>query len=186
MKRGHLISVRNQFCRKSKLFGSPLLYFNFKSFLDAKPSSFIRYQCILEDSGILFTERSNFYKLKSGVLISVTNQFCRISELFGSPLLYFNFTSFLDPNSSSLIRFQCILHDSGVPFSGFWNFYKLKSGDLISSANQFCRLSELFGPPFCILVLKVLRTEFLPHSLDFNAFYMIYEHLSQSLQLFVN
>ena len=47
-------------------------------------------------------------------------------------LLYFKFKSFKDPNSSSFIRFECILHDSGVTFSDFWNFYKLKSGHLIS------------------------------------------------------
>ena len=72
-----------------------------------------------------------------------------------SPLLYFNFKSFLDPNSSPFISFQCILYDSGVLLSGFSNFYKLKRGDLISGGNQFCRMSELFGPPFSISILKV-------------------------------
>ena len=83
-----------------------------------------------------------------------------------SPLLYFNFKSFTDPNSSSFIRFQCILHDSGVLFSESWNFYKLKRGDLISGGNQFCRKSELFGPPFCISILKVLWIQIHLHSLD--------------------
>ena len=41
--------------------------------------------------------------------------------------LYFLLKSFADPNSLSFIRFQCILHDSGVPFSESWNIYKLKS-----------------------------------------------------------
>ena len=72
-----------------------------------------------------------------------------------SPLLYINFKSFLDPNSPSFIRFQSILHESGRLFSESWNFYKLKRGDLISGGNQFCRMSELFGPPFCISILKV-------------------------------
>ena len=72
-----------------------------------------------------------------------------------SPFLFFNFKSFLDPNSWSLIRFQSILHESGRLFSESWNFYKLKRGDLISGGNQFCRMSELFGPPFCISILKV-------------------------------
>ena len=103
-----------------------------------------------------------------------------------SPLLYFNFKSFMDPNSSSFIRFQCILHDSGVLFSESWNFYKLKRGDLISGENQFCRKSELFGPPFCISILEVLSTEFLRHSLDFNAFCMIQEYFSQSLEISTN
>ena len=103
-----------------------------------------------------------------------------------SPLLYFNFKSFLDPNSSSFIRFQCILHDSGVLFSESWNFYKLKRGDLISWGNQFCRKSELFGPPFCIWIIKVLSTQIRCHSLDFNAFCMIQEYFSQSLEISTN
>ena len=92
-----------------------------------------------------------------------------------SPLLYLNFKSFIDPNSSSLIRFQCILHDSGVLFSESWNVYKLKREVLISGWNQFCKRSELFRPPFCISILKVLWTQILPDLLDFNAFFMIQE-----------
>ena len=103
-----------------------------------------------------------------------------------SPLLHFNFKSSKYPISSSFIRFQCILHDSGVLFSESWNFYKLKRGDLISVGNQFCRMSELFGPPFCISILKVLWTQFLCHSLDFNAFCMIQEYFSQSLEISTN
>ena len=97
-----------------------------------------------------------------------------------SPFPYFNFKSFMASNSLSFIRFQCILHDSGVLFSESWNFYKLKRGDLISWGNQFCRKSELFGPPFCISILKVLWTQILSHSLDFNAFCMIKEYFSQA------
>ena len=100
-----------------------------------------------------------------------------------SLLLYFNFISFMDNISSSFIRFQCILHDSGLLFSESWNFFKLKRGDLVSGGNQFCRKSELFGPPFCISILKVLSTQFLRHSLDFNAFCMIQEYFSQSLEI---
>ena len=187
--------------RKVWIIWSPLLYFNFQNFLDLNSSSFIRFQCILHDSGVLFSESWNFYKLKRGDLISGGNQFCRKSELFGppfcisilkvwfstpgwfrstflrvlkflqikdgglnfwwepilqkvwiiwSPLLYFNFKSFLDPNSLSFIRFQCILHDSGVLFSESWNIYKLKRG------NHFCRKSELFGTPFRIIkIIKI-------------------------------
>ena len=99
--------------------------------------------------------------------------------IFSSPFLYFNFKSFMDSSSLSFIRFQCILHDSGVRFSVL-NFYKLKRGDLIFAGNHICRKSELFGPPFCISILKVLWTQVLCHSLDFNAFFMIQEYVSQS------
>ena len=184
--------------------------------MDPHFSSFNRFQCILLDSGVLFTESWNFYKLNSGDLISAGNQFCRKSQLFGPrfsisilkvlltkifhhsldfnafcmiqeyysqslqisadqrgeiqflggtsfaeylnylvPLLYFNFKSFLDPNSSSFVRFQWILLDSGVLISESWNFYKIKrEGGLFSGASQFCRKSKLFGPPFCISILK--------------------------------
>ena len=89
----------------------------------------------------------------------------------------------MDPNSSSVIRFECIPHNSGVFLSESLNFYKLKKGDLISGGNQFCRNSELFGPPFCISILKVLWIKIHCHSLDFNAFCMIQEYCSQSLQI---
>ena len=102
------------------------------------------------------------------------------------PLLYFNFKSFMDTISLSFIRFSCILHDWGVLFSVFFNFYKLKRWDLISGGNQFCRMSELFGRPFCISILRILSTQFLRHPLDFNAFCMVQEYFSQSLEISTN
>ena len=126
----------------------PLLYFNFKDFLDPSSSPFIRYQCLLYDSAVILWGFSNLYKLKRGNLNSGENHFCRMSELFGPPVLYFNLKSFMDPNYSSLIVFQCILHGSGVLFSESWSFYKQKRG------NQICRLSEIIVLPFCISKLK--------------------------------
>ena len=103
-----------------------------------------------------------------------------------SPLLYFNFESFMMPNSSSLITFECIIHDSGVLFSEVWNFYKLKRRDLIARGNQFCRISELFCNPFSISILKVLLTEILVYYLDFNALCIISEYFSQSVEISTN
>ena len=100
-----------------------------------------------------------------------------------STVLYFNFKSFMDPNSLSFIRFQYTLHDWGVIFSESWNFYKLKKVDLISGGNQFCIKSELFGPSFGISILKVSPTQILRHLLDFHAFCMIEEYFSQSLEI---
>ena len=107
-------------------------------------------------------------------------------SIFWSPLLCFNWKNFKNPNSSSFIRFQYILLDSEELFSDFWNFYELKRGVLISGGNQFCRKSQLFGNPLCISVLKVLRTQFLLHSLDFNTFCFIQEHLSQAFEISTN
>ena len=72
-----------------------------------------------------------------------------------SPLLHFNFKSFPDPNSSSFIKFQSILHESGRLFSESWNFYKLKRGDLISGGTNFAECLNYLVPPFCVSILKV-------------------------------
>ena len=77
------------------------------------------------------------------------------SWIIWSPLLYFNFKTFKDPNSSPFIRFPCVLYDSEDFFVRLLKFLQIKEGDLISGGNQFCRRSELFGPPFCISILKV-------------------------------
>ena len=151
---------------------SPLLDFNFKSLMYTISLLFIRFQYILHDEGVLFAESQNFYKLKSGDLISWGNQFCRKSEWFG--------TTFCISISKAL---WTQIHSHSLGFNAFciiqqyffqsWSFYKLKSVDLISGWNQFSRKSELFGPPFCILILIVLWSQIQCHWLDFNAFYMI-------------
>ena len=172
--------------QKVLIISSTLLYLNFKSFTDWNSSSLIRYQCLLHDSGVLFSECWNFYKLKWRQLIYGREPILHEVWIIWSILLYLNFKSFVDPNSLSFIRFQLILHDSGVLFSESWNFYKLKRVDLISGRNQFCSKSELFGPTFCISILKVLRTQILRDSLDFNPFCMIQEYVSQTLKIFTN
>ena len=92
----------------------------------------------------------------------------------------------MEPSSSSFIRFQSILQESGTLFRESWNFYKLKREDLISGGNQFCRMSDLFCPPFCISILKVFETQILRHSLDFNAFCMIQQYFSEGFQICKN
>ena len=44
----------------------------------------------------------------------------------------FNLKNLKDPNSWLFISFQSILDDSVVIFSVFFNFFKIKVGDLIS------------------------------------------------------
>ena len=58
------------------------------------------------------------------------------------------------------MSFQWSLFDSKVPLSGFSNFCKLRTGDLISGDNQFCRMSELFGPPSVSQFEKFPRPKF--------------------------
>ena len=95
--------------QKVWIIWSPLLYFNFKSFKYQISSSFIRFQCLLHDSAVLFSESSNFYKLKRENLISRGNQFCRKSELFDSPF----FISIL-----KVLWDQIFCHS--LDFNAFW------------------------------------------------------------------
>ena len=112
--------------KKVWIICSPLLYFNFKSFLVPNSLSFIRFQCSLHDSGVLYSQLSNFYKLKRRGCKFWGERILRKSELFAPHLLYFNFQSSMDPNFLSfIIRFECILHDAWVLLSVFGNFYKL-------------------------------------------------------------
>ena len=103
-----------------------------------------------------------------------------------STLLYFYFKIVKEPNSPPIRRFNCIFYDSGVVFSDLWKLCKSKRGDLISWGNQFCRKFELFGPPFCISILKLSRTQILRHFLDFNAFCMIHKNFCQTFEIPTN
>ena len=103
-----------------------LLYLNFDSFKDPNSFLFLRFQCILHGYVVLsktfhistnYTEGTRF--------LGRTNSAASLNYLI---LLSFMFKSFKDPNSSSFIRFKCILYHSGEVFSEFWNFYKLKGG----------------------------------------------------------
>ena len=129
-----LISWGKSILQKPWLIWSPLLYFNFRTFKGQNSSSFNRFQIIRHNLGLLFSAFKHFHKLKRGHLISSGEPVLQKGWIIWSTLLYFNFESFKDRNSSSFIRFQSILHDSGVPFWDFWNFHKLKRevGDLIS------------------------------------------------------
>ena len=175
-----------QILQKVWIIWSSLLYFHFKSFMDANSSSLIRFHCILYDSGVLLSGFSNFYQLKRGGSNFWDEPILQNVWIIWSPFLYFNLKSFSDPSSSSFTRFQSILYDSGVLLSGFSNLYQLKRGDLISGRNQFCRMSELFGPTFFISILKVFQTQVLRDLLDFNPFCMIQEYFCQGFQISTN
>ena len=127
-----------------------------------------------------------FLQIKEADVTSKGEPILQNVWIIWSPFLYFSFKSFLDPNSSTFLRFQSILHESGKLFSESWNFYKLKRGDLICKGNQFCRMPELSGPPFCVSILKVLWTQILHRSLRFNAFCMIQEYFSQGFSICTN
>ena len=180
LKRADQISWRAPILQNSWIIWSLLLYFNIRNLKDRNSSSFMRCECILHDSGVIFSAFWSFLKLKRGDLSSWGgNQICRTAELFG-PLLYLNFRNMKDPNSLSFIRYQCIIHDSAIFFYIFWNVHKLNRG------NQFFRTTELFSPSFFISVLEIWRTQTLCHSSDINAFYMIQQYFSQLSEISSN
>ena len=162
------------------------MYFNSKNLRDPNYSSSSRFQCILHDSAVLFSIFLNFLKLKRGYLISWGEPIVQNGWIIGSHLVYFNFKNFRDPNSSSSSTFQCILHDSAVPFSIFSNFLKLKRGDLIYWGEPILQNCWIIWPPFCISILKILGIQILRHLVDFNAFYTIQQYFSQFFQISSN
>ena len=171
--RTDLISWREPILLHCWIIWSPLLYFNIKIFKDPNSSSFLRFQCSMDDlisssfirvlfvlhgSRVLFSDLSNFNKSNRGDLISWGNSVLQNGWIIWSPLLYFGFKDLNDLSSLSFIRFDWILHDSAVLFSYFKNLLKFRRRDRISWGNQFCRTAELFDSPFCISVRKSWTT----------------------------
>ena len=77
-----------------------------------------------------------------------------------SPGLYFNFKSLIDQNFSWFIRFQGILHDSGVLLSEFWNFCKLKRGEKNSGGTIFTESLSYLVPLSVFQFWKFYRPKF--------------------------
>ena len=77
-----------------------------------------------------------------------------------SSLLYLNLKSSMDQNPSSFITFQCILHKSRVLFSQSWNFYKLKTGNLISWGPNFAEYLNHLVLPSVFQFYKFSRPKF--------------------------
>ena len=115
---------RNQaLLNNSWIISSPLLYFTFKTFKDPYSSSFTRFPCLLYDSADFFVRLLTFLQIKEeGRPNFWWEPILPKVWIIWSPLLYLDFENLMDPDSCSFIRFQCILHDSRVSFSGFWNF----------------------------------------------------------------
>ena len=73
-----------------------------------------------------------FPQIKEGGTNFLVEPILQNGWILWSPFFYFNFRNLKHPNSSSFIRFQWVLHDSPTVLSIFWNFLKLKRGDVIS------------------------------------------------------
>ena len=141
------ISWEEPILKNSWIIWSTLLYFNFKTFKDPNFLSFISFQCVLYDSQEFLSDFWNFYKLKRGRPNFCGEPILQKVWIIWCPLLHFNLKNFIDPNSSSFIRFQCILHDSRVLFSELSNFYKLKKEAVISWGTNFAESLNYLVPP---------------------------------------
>ena len=62
-------------------------------------------------------------------------------------------------------------------------FFQVKDGRPGLLPEGFLQIVWIIWSPFCILILKVLRTQILYDSLDFNAFCLIQQYLSQSFEI---
>ena len=90
----------------------------------------------------------NFLKLKRGDLISSGQPILNNRWVIRSPILYFKSTNLGDSNSFSLNRFKWVLHDFPELFSIFWNFLKLRRGDLISWWKPILQIGWITWSPF--------------------------------------
>ena len=151
----------------AELLRSLFLCFNLKSFKDPNSLSFIRFHCILHDLVVLFS-LLKFLQIKEGAPNFLGGTILQNGGIIWSTLLYFNFKSFKNPNSSSFIRFHCILHDSGEPFSDFSSFYKLKrGGGLISWGEAILQNGWIIWSTLLYFNFKSFKD---PNSLSFITF----------------
>ena len=119
---------REAILQKVWIIWSPFLYFNFKSFMDPNSLSLITFSMHSAWFGSTFFRDLKFLQIKEGRGNFLGESILQKVWMICSPILYFNFKSFMEPNSLSFIRFQCILHGSRVLFLESWDFYKLKWG----------------------------------------------------------
>ena len=172
-------SGQNQFCRKSELYDATFCISLSKAFWS-------QILCHLSDINAFCLIQEYLSQTLQGSTNSSVSICPQNISIILFPLLHFYFKSFLNINSSSFNRFHCIAYDSLVTLSEYSNFQKSKKWDLIPGGSQFCKMSQLFGFPFCTSILKRFQTIILHHSLHINAFDIIGEWFSQSLQISTN
>ena len=172
--------------RLNYLVPPPILYFYSRNLKHPNSWSFIRYQWVLHDSPVLFTIFSNCFKLKRGDLISWWEPILQKGWIIWSYLLYSNFRNLKHSNSLSFIRFQWVLHDSPVLVSIFWNFFKLKRGDLISCVEPILQNARIIWIHFCISIPEIWNIQILCHSLHFNGFQLIHQCICQIFEISSN
>ena len=122
-----------------------------------------------------------FLQIKDGGRTFRGNQFCRIGELFGPSLCISVLNILWTQILRHSLKFHAFCMIQKYFSQNFWREPILQ----LCSLQKLCRTTELFCPPLCISISKVLRTQILRlgHLLDFNVFYRIKEYLSQSFDI---
>ena len=188
-KREDLIPCGELILQNGWLIWSLFLFFNFKNFKDPNFASLTRFKCILHDSAVLFTVVQDFLKFKRGDLISwgTTNSTEQLpAELFGLSCLHFNFKNLKQLNSRSFIIFQPVLHKSFLRFSEFPQIKKGAAPNFLGGTNSAEQLNYLDPISVYISILRIWVIQILRNSLDFNAFCMMQQSLSQFFNISSN
>ena len=141
--KGELTTLGEPILQNDWIIWSPLLHSNFNN-LTTQILCHSSHTMHLHESGVLSSVVFFVAQIKEGGpnFLGKTNSAERLNYL--APLLYFNFKNLNNPNSLPLIPYQCILHESAVLFSVFWNLLKLKRGsNFLEGTNSAERVNYL-------------------------------------------
>ena len=185
-KRRDIISWGESILQEGSITWFPLLYFKLKNMKIPNSASFIRFQCVLHDPGVLLWVFQSFLKFNKGDLIAFREPILHKSWIIWSSLLYFRFKILKDPNSVSFITFQYILHDAAVLFSVYQKKFKFRERHLISWGEPILQNGWIIWSPLLYFKLKIWRTQTLRHLLDINGFYMMEQFFSRYFKICSN
>ena len=125
LKRGGPNLSGEPILQKVSIIWSPLLWLNFKSFVEPNSCTFIRYQSILHDWGVLFSESWNFYKLKTW------------GPNFWGELILQEVWTISSPFCISILKvFQTQIHRHSLDFNAFCTIEEYFSQSLEISKNK--------------------------------------------------
>ena len=133
-----------------------------------------------------FPRNKDFLQIKEGRPMFLEKPILQKVWFIQSPLLYFTYKRFMDPNFSSFIIFQWVLNDSGVLFSESWNFYMVKEWGRSFWVEPILQQVWIIWSPLLYFNFKSFMETISSHLLDFNAFCIIQEYFSRSLEISTN
>ena len=155
LETGNLISSREPIMQNGGIIWSPLLYF--KNFKDTNSTSLIRLQCILPDAAVHFSVFQNLLIFKRRDVISWGEPILQKGSITWLSLLYFKLKNLKILNSTSFIRFQCVLNDPEVLLWVFQSFLKFNKGDLIAFSEAILHMSWVIWSSLLYFSFKILK-----------------------------